>query len=34
MIWEKVLRVRAELPALKAILQVGGTVSAADEQNG
>jgi len=33
-IWEKVLRVRAELPALKAILQVGGTVSAADEQNG
>ena len=33
-IWEKVLRVRAELPALKAILQVGGTVSAVDEQNG
>jgi fatty-acyl-CoA synthase len=33
-IWEKVQRVRAELPALKAILQVGGAVSAADERDG
>jgi fatty-acyl-CoA synthase len=33
-IWEKVQRVRTELPTLKAILQVGGTVSAADERDG
>jgi fatty-acyl-CoA synthase len=33
-IWEKVQRVRAELPGLKAILQVGGPVSAADERDG
>lgn len=33
-IWEKVQRLRKELPGLKAILQVGGTVSAADERDG
>lgn len=33
-IWEKVQRVRSELPALRTILQVGGAVSAADERDG
>ena len=33
-IWQKVQRVRPELPALRAILQVSGTVSVADEQQG